>query len=101
MAENSKTSSSLGLQIWAGVDPDAGVARRLVEAELERFYGIPGRAFEQFTPAGGADVIVEFGSGYVDAGMNRINVFAVGREPLEVVRVLGDASRQLKEMSRR
>lgn len=96
VVEHARNVPSLGLQIWAGIDDNETTARRLVEDELERFYGIPGRIFERFTPAGTADSLVEFATPYCAVGLTRLNVFAVGDDPVVAARVLGEAARRLK-----
>ena len=69
-----------GMQVWMGVDEDAGAARAKVAGSMEAFYRLPFASFEKYTPAGTPEQVAEFIAPYVEAGCEWVN-FVVADAP--------------------
>jgi len=86
-----------GIQLWIGLGDSREEAVGWVGPELERFYRVPFRALEKYTPCGTVDDIVEFFMPYLDAGCRHINMTLCGGNPDEAILAAGEVARRLRE----
>jgi alkanesulfonate monooxygenase SsuD/methylene tetrahydromethanopterin reductase-like flavin-dependent oxidoreductase (luciferase family) len=73
------------LNVWCGIDRDAGAARARLAAAMEGLYATPFERFERYSPAGSPEQVAEFLAGYVDAGCQSFNLIVADDEPARVV----------------
>ena len=78
------------LQTWVGVGRDRDRARAAVAGAMERFYGVPFRAFERYTPYGSPAEVAEFLRPYVDAGVRQFNITPCGDPDEDLVALTGE-----------
>jgi alkanesulfonate monooxygenase SsuD/methylene tetrahydromethanopterin reductase-like flavin-dependent oxidoreductase (luciferase family) len=63
-----------GLEVWCGLDEDAGTARELVAAKMEALYKLPFANFERLCPAGPPALVADFLRPYLAAGARRLTL---------------------------
>ena len=86
-----------GIQLWVGIGDSRAEAAACVAPELERFYRVPFKAFEKYTPHGTVDDIVEFFMPYLEAGCRHVNMTPCGADPNEAILAAGEVARRLRE----
>ena len=69
------------LNVWCGIDRDAGAARARLAAAMDGLYATPFERFERYSPAGSPEQVAEFLAGYVDAGCQSFNLIVADDEP--------------------
>src|SRR5262245_32479444 len=74
-----------GLQVWAGLDPDAEAGRERLARAMEGVYRIPFARFEKYCPSGSPKRIAEFLADYAAAGARDFNVMAVAASPEQAI----------------
>ena len=85
-----------GIQLWVGIADDRAQAASCVGPELERFYRVPFKAFEKYTPCGTIDDVVEFFLPYLAAGCRHFNMTPCGPDPVEAILATGEIARRLR-----
>ena len=85
-----------GIQLWVGIADSREQAASCVAPELERFYRVPFKAFEKYTPYGTIDDVVEFFLPYLAAGCRHFNVTPCGPDPGEAILAVGELARRLR-----
>jgi alkanesulfonate monooxygenase SsuD/methylene tetrahydromethanopterin reductase-like flavin-dependent oxidoreductase (luciferase family) len=88
--------SWFGLTAWCGLDPDAGWAREMVAAKMERLYRLPYEKFRHLAPAGTPKQIAEFFSPYVEAGARHVTLIPAGRSIEAEIDAVAEVSELLK-----
>lgn len=66
-----------GLQLWCGIDSNRDRARARLARGMERFYHVPFRQFEKYSPYGSAAEVAEFLARYRDAGCELFNIMPI------------------------
>jgi alkanesulfonate monooxygenase SsuD/methylene tetrahydromethanopterin reductase-like flavin-dependent oxidoreductase (luciferase family) len=66
-----------GLQLWAGIDNDREHARARLAKGMERFYHVPFKHFEKYSPYGTAAEVADFLARYRDAGSELFNIMPI------------------------
>ncbi|MCP5026425.1 MAG: LLM class flavin-dependent oxidoreductase [Actinomycetia bacterium] len=70
-----------GLQTWLGVGSDRDTARSSVAEAMQRFYKVPFRAFEKYTPHGTVEEVAEQLQPWIEAGAGRMNLTVITGSP--------------------
>jgi alkanesulfonate monooxygenase SsuD/methylene tetrahydromethanopterin reductase-like flavin-dependent oxidoreductase (luciferase family) len=79
-AERGRPAPSwFGLCVWCGLDGDAGRARDLAAAKMERLYRVPYEKFRHLAPAGPPKQVAEFLYPYVESGARHVTLIPAGR----------------------
>ena len=71
------TPTWFGVNVWCGLDGDAGRARELIGSQMERLYKIPYDKFQNVAPAGDAHAVAEWLAPFVDAGAEHLTLIPV------------------------
>ncbi len=74
-----------GYQPWVGVADTKEEARELVSTAMEKFYRVPFKAFEKYTPYGRPDEVAEQLAPYIAAGCRLMNLKVVARSDDEEI----------------
>jgi alkanesulfonate monooxygenase SsuD/methylene tetrahydromethanopterin reductase-like flavin-dependent oxidoreductase (luciferase family) len=82
------------LNVWVGVDEDAGAAREHVAPAMTSFYGIPYERFERWSPAGTPAQVADFLAPYAAAGCNLFNLIINGRSHTHEI----EAAAEIREL---
>jgi alkanesulfonate monooxygenase SsuD/methylene tetrahydromethanopterin reductase-like flavin-dependent oxidoreductase (luciferase family) len=77
-AERGRQPSWFGITIWCGLDADAGRARELVAAKMERLYRLPYEKFQHLASAGTPKQVAEFVLPYVESGAGHVTLVPAG-----------------------
>ena len=88
--------SWFGVSVWCGLDGDAGQARNLVAAKLERLYRLPSEKFQALAPAGTPKQVAEFLYPYVESGARHVTLIPAGRS----IEAEIDAAAEVSELLR-
>jgi alkanesulfonate monooxygenase SsuD/methylene tetrahydromethanopterin reductase-like flavin-dependent oxidoreductase (luciferase family) len=67
-----------GVNVWCGLDPDAGRARDLLAAKMEHLYRLPYEKFRYLAPAGTAKQVAEFLRPFTEAGAEHVTLVPAG-----------------------
>jgi alkanesulfonate monooxygenase SsuD/methylene tetrahydromethanopterin reductase-like flavin-dependent oxidoreductase (luciferase family) len=70
--------SWFGVNVWCGLDTDAGRAREMVAAKMERLYQLPYEKFQYLAPAGSPEQVAEFLRPYVESGAEHLTLVPAG-----------------------
>jgi alkanesulfonate monooxygenase SsuD/methylene tetrahydromethanopterin reductase-like flavin-dependent oxidoreductase (luciferase family) len=89
--------SWFGMNVWCGLDADAGRAREMVAAKLERLYRLPYEKFQYLAPAGTPEQVAGFLRPYVESGAEHLTLVPAGPS----VEAEIDAVAQVREHLRR
>jgi alkanesulfonate monooxygenase SsuD/methylene tetrahydromethanopterin reductase-like flavin-dependent oxidoreductase (luciferase family) len=68
-----------GVNVWCGLDGDAGQARELAAAKMERLYRLPYEKFQHLAPAGTPKQVAEFLHRYIESGARHLTLVPAGR----------------------
>ncbi|HET6185807.1 MAG TPA: LLM class flavin-dependent oxidoreductase [Trebonia sp.] len=71
--------SWFGVSVWCGLDGDAGQARELAAAKMERLYRLPYEKFQHLAPAGTPKQVAEFVYPFVESGAGHVTLVPAGR----------------------
>jgi len=74
-----------GLNLWCGLDTPSGAGRDVLAGAMEERYKLPFARFEKWCPAGSADDIARFISGYAAAGCSEITLVLHHPDPFAAV----------------
>jgi alkanesulfonate monooxygenase SsuD/methylene tetrahydromethanopterin reductase-like flavin-dependent oxidoreductase (luciferase family) len=77
-ADRGRHPSWFGVTIWCGLDADAGRARELVAAKMQRLYRLPYENFQYLAPAGTPKQVAEFVASYVESGAGHVTLVPAG-----------------------
>ena len=67
-----------GVNVWCGLDPDAGRARDLLAAKMEHLYRLPYEKFRYLAPAGTPKQVAEFLRPFTEAGAEHVTLVPAG-----------------------
>jgi len=70
--------SWFGVNVWCGLDADAGRAREMVAAKMERLYRLPYEKFQYLAPAGTPEQVAGFLRRYVESGAQHLTLVPAG-----------------------
>jgi alkanesulfonate monooxygenase SsuD/methylene tetrahydromethanopterin reductase-like flavin-dependent oxidoreductase (luciferase family) len=76
------TPNQHGLQLWAGIDADRERARNRLAKAMERFYQVPFKHFEKYSPSGSPREVADFLARYRDAGCRLFNIMPIAESEL-------------------
>jgi alkanesulfonate monooxygenase SsuD/methylene tetrahydromethanopterin reductase-like flavin-dependent oxidoreductase (luciferase family) len=71
--------SWFGVNVWCGLDADAGRARDLASQRMERLYRLPYEKFEHLAPAGTPKQVAEFLYPYLESGARHVTLIPAGQ----------------------
>ena len=84
-----------GYQPWVGVADTREKARELVANAMERFYRVPFKAFEKYTPYSRPDEVAAQLAPYADAGARLMNLKIVAASDAEEVTAATEIRRRM------
>jgi alkanesulfonate monooxygenase SsuD/methylene tetrahydromethanopterin reductase-like flavin-dependent oxidoreductase (luciferase family) len=77
--DRGRRPSWFGITMWCGLDADAGRARELAAAKMERLYRLPYEKFRHLAPAGTPKQVAEFLLPYVESGAWHVTLIPASR----------------------
>lgn len=84
-----------GLQTWLGVGEDRATARESVATAMEKFYKVPFKAFEKYTPYGTVEEVAEQLQPWIQAGAGRMNLTVITGSPEGDIEAAGQLAAEL------
>jgi alkanesulfonate monooxygenase SsuD/methylene tetrahydromethanopterin reductase-like flavin-dependent oxidoreductase (luciferase family) len=96
-AERGRPAPSwFGVNVWCGLDSDAGRARDLAAAKMEGLYRLPYEKFQNVAPAGTPKQVAEFLYPFVESGARHVTLIPAAQSveaAIDAVAEVGDLLR--------
>jgi alkanesulfonate monooxygenase SsuD/methylene tetrahydromethanopterin reductase-like flavin-dependent oxidoreductase (luciferase family) len=85
-----------GVSVWCGLDGNAGHARELLAAKMERLYRLPYEKFQHLAPAGTPKQVAEFLYPFVESGAEHLTLVPAGQSTEAEIDAVGEVSELLR-----